>query len=102
MSEAYYWKPTILNSCSSQIMTDASLYISVFIVLILCFTLSVKTVDQIGPVGNSPDLTIPFFLWAAVHRSRADYLVCDSPCAEIWLKLVVAELFRYPNQIGYN
>lgn len=80
MIEAYYWKPTILNGCGSQIMTDASLYTSAFTLLILCFALSVKTEDQIGPVGNSPYLTIPSFLWAAVRRSRADYLVCDSRC----------------------
>lgn len=77
MAEACHWKPRLLNSCGSQTMTDTSLYASTFTPLSLCFSLSVKTVDQICPLGNSPNLNILYFLWAAAHRSRVDYLVRD-------------------------
>lgn len=76
-AEAYHWKPAILNSCGSQTMSDTSLYTSAFTPLSLCFSLSIKTVDQIILLGNSPDLNIPYFFWAAMCISGADYLVCD-------------------------
>lgn len=78
MAEACHWKPTILNSCGSRTMTDASLCTSTFTPLSLCFSLSVKTVEQICPLGNSPDLNIPYFLCAAARRSGAGSLVCDT------------------------